>query len=322
MRIFPTFLQYSDKMSETDWTDVQEKLRNANADLNFWGKVNEYDTHESISKVYARNEIPEFAEDYQKMFNTYFDMVTTSLEGSSNKYEIDKVTYNDETEDVSIILTDPESVFAVYKHDNWNRGAAIKFDQTTFNAYPFYGRLICSNGLIDGTKGMQSTIQSKSFNLNRIKRTVNKLLIHKDGEADTMIIDAVNHLKSTNISVRELLEYRNKFLRWNEEDKYEHLLRTAFSLDKISKVYGDITEKSDRWLGTADSGRNGYEFFNDLTKMTTHTDKSHIELEHAHEIQKLAAKLLFKEQFDLEDRAPIQKFIVAPIFDDSKIILN
>jgi hypothetical protein len=73
----------------------------------------------------------------------------------------------------------------------------------------------------------------------------------------------------------------------------------------MNRAYGCIvSEMPDLWKITADSGKNAYDFFNDLTYIASHPDEAVMTNRERMDVQIKASDLLFKKDLDLELVAP------------------
>jgi hypothetical protein len=119
------------------------------------------------------------------------------------------------------------------------------------------------------------------------------------------LVDATNHLKSTNVSVREFLKFKNMF----NEDEHSAIIKKWLDDSTINKAYGCVSsEMPDLWKTTADSGKNAYDFFNDLTYIAAHPDEATLTDRERVDLQIKASDLLFKKDLDLELVAPKVKW--------------
>lgn len=326
IRVFPAFLNYSEQMTDADWDMIKQKLNEVNTNLTFWGKsLLGSDNQNIINKIYTREDYSELTDDFNLTIGRYFEMIKLALEGTTNEFNIEKTIFDKNKEEVGLVFVDPNSIFPVLPGDNWTKGASITFDQIKFSGFPYYGRLICRNGMVDGVRGLSTSISSKKFNFDRIQTHINKLLVKGRDQEDQVIIESVNHLQKNNLSLNEFFKFKEFFDKRNEEGQYNHIISNIFNEHDVYKAYGEnIKEKSQKWLSSANSGRNAYDFFNDMTSISTHTNKTHLEPEDAHELSLMATKqLLFKEKLDLEDIAPQVNFTVAKkIAEDAFISKN
>ncbi len=81
-------------------------------------------------------------------------------------------------------------------------------------------------------------------------------------------------------------------------------MKKYFDVNTLNKAYGCIVhEMPQQWKETADTGKNAYDFFNDLTYLASHDDDTMTDRDRV-ELQIKASDLLFRKKLDLEMLAP------------------
>lgn len=316
------FSTYKKALDNESWEDVKYNLKSVKKDTEFFGKkIIGTDGKNIISDLYKKNEVITDLNIYNT-FDDRFRMIEDALSQSDVPYSIKELSFLPDDENVLIRFLNKDGNIDVFNNDVdiWKKGLDINWTTFDFNSRPFFERLICSNGMVSRKYGFNTNIQKKSFDPDKIEKSIYKMLISPDDKFDEMIKMNCEHLKSNNISVGEFRLYKDFFNERNKEEQYQHILNSkVFNEDDIFKAYGDITEKSSKWLSTADSGRNAYDFFNNLTALSSHTSHFNIAKEDALDLQIKASDLLFTENFDLEDIAPNVKFNISNPFPDSYI---
>lgn len=223
-----------------------------------------------------------------------------------------KGTFNDQTFEVNMKFVDERSNLTVLENDTWKTGIDISMGALNFDVRPFFQRLVCMNGNSAFEFGEGTKITNKKFDENYMFSTINKQL-NKRKEMDEMIINKVVRLNCNNVSLKEFYDGKELFENTKENykdigstDIHDQLILEYFRDEEILNAYNleNIKGKSDRWLATADSGINAYKFYNNLTWLSTHTDKTYMSESDCFQIQKYASDLLFKKSLDLEDIAP------------------
>lgn len=311
LRVYNDFFTTYKKALDIDsWEDIKYNLKRVNKDTEFFGKkILKPDGKFIISDLYKKNESLTNFNVYDT-FDNYFRMVEYALTQTEIPYSIKELTYLQEEENVLVRLLNDDGRIDVFNNDFdiWKKGIDLNWNSFGFSNLPFYERLICSNGMSTRKYGFNTNIQKKSFNPEKIENSIYKMIINPNDKYDEMIKNNCEHLKNNNISVKELLEYKDFFLQRNENEKYQHILNSnIFDENDIHKAYGDIKERSSKWLSTADSGRNSYDFFNNITALSSHTKHFNIDKQDAIELQTIVSDLFFKEVLDLEDTAPTLK---------------
>ena len=117
-----------------------------------------------------------------------------------------------------------------------------------------------------------------------------------------MLLDNIHHLKRNEISVNEFEDFRRFFSLRDEIS--EVVLNEVLDDSYLFKAYGlDIYGQSKKWKTTASTGRNGYDFFNDMSWIAAHNKDFNLKESDSIELQILSGNLLSKPMFDIEDVA-------------------
>jgi hypothetical protein len=319
------FVTYKKALDIDSWEDIKYNLKRVKKDNEFYGKkIIDSKGNHIISDLYKKNEIINEFSIYDR-FDNNFRFIEDALEQSEIPYEIKELSYIENDENVIIKLLNKDGKIDVFNDDLdvWKKGLDFNWDSFNFASNPHLERLICSNGMVTRKYGFNTNIQKKSFDASKIENIIYKNIINSNDKIDDIIKEYCNHLKNVNISVSEFKQYKDFFIDKNNEEKYDHILNSnVFNDDDIFKAYGDITKKSNKWLTTADSGRNAYDFFNNLTALSSHNKHFNIEKQDAVELQIKTSDLFFKEELDLEDVAPKITFKVENPFPDNYIFTN
>ena len=70
-----------------------------------------------------------------------------------------------------------------------------------------------------------------------------------DSKYNQLLIDAVNHLRSCDVSLNEFYNYRTFFESKNDNGRYNHILSKVLNDNDIFRAYGtNVKEKSYKWL--------------------------------------------------------------------------
>jgi len=316
LRVKDNFLQYKEKMIPEEWQNVKESLKHANKDLEFYGrKFLDSNDQYIINKLYPKGQLDD--EDNNLVttkYQDFFDMVILSLEGTNKDFELKNKDFNIDKEEVLLRFLDINSEIDPFNNksdssiqvpDLWKRGSDLTFNALQYNSAPFIERLICTNGMVAEQYGYKTNIRNKTFNNSNIQKDINRILMKEDNKYKQILIEAANHMKMNDISLHEFYKYRGFFEEKNIDGKYNYILSNIMNDDAIFNAYGtNVKEKSARWLQTATSGRNAYDFFNDLTWLSSHPSESRMDEEDCRDLELQVSHLFFKERFDLEDIAP------------------
>ena len=241
----------------------------------------------------------------------YIQWITDSLAKSPIEYSLKDFSWNTTTEMVNVNLIDQDREIDVFGsgQDLWKLGKNFTFDSFRVDYAPFFERLICSNGNIAREYGSRFSVNQNRFNDTRIKSLIEKNIMKASEETPILLMDAAQHLQSTNISIAEFQQFKQFFESKNEDEKYERLIGKYFSEVPFYTAYGDnLEQKSKKWKSTANSGILAYDFFNMLTYLASHPDEIKMDKVDRTELQIKASTLLFKKELDLEDVAAAVNF--------------
>jgi hypothetical protein len=220
--------------------------------------------------------------------------------------------FNKDDLKVSLKFVNNNDEFDVLKNDAWKSGHQFDIDLFKFEMKPFFQRLVCSNGMSLKEYGDGISINKKQYSPRHISYIIYKNLTQNNWEHETLITQ-VNKLNSNNVSLKEFYSAKkiidsigSRYTNDNMIAAHQQLVLDHFSEEKFLKAYNirNIDGKSDKWLSTANSGINAYQFFNNITWFGTHRDKTNVTTSDSFRLNKEASELLFKKCLDLEDFAP------------------
>lgn len=307
LRVKSSFVNYYKDLVTDDWRMVKDKLKGAMSDKVVYGRkvkdTVDVDT-DVIDELYVASPKNLHALEIDAIFNEVIDAVITTHKdislGELALTKEDKVV-------VTLIENDREVNVFGNNEDNWKVGRRITWNGVSFNIMPFYERLVCTNGNTSKHFGFKADISGKKFNVERIRKVLEKEVIHESHDTITrMLTDAVEHLKENNISVNEFLHFKNFFNPTEDKD----ILIKYFDESYLNKSYGCVVdEKPNVWKMTADTGINAYDFFNNLTYIASHPDEVPMQKDERLLLQIKASDLLFKPVLDLEQCAPKVKLL-------------
>lgn len=300
LRVKNNFLGLSKKMNNSDWELVGEKLKNTNNSQTIYGKKIEKDGKVCVDNIQFSNTIS--TEHQTQEMDRIFSEIIETANRTKNGIIVSETKFLEDKDEVSVIFLDDNTSIDVFCNDTdlWKIGKRVTWDGLNFAIDPFFSRLICSNGNTAKNYGYKLDVTNSRYNSQKIRKVLNKELVNWSNSMDVFLVDSVNHLKSTNVSVNELLEFKKFFDDINEEPNIKKLMDTSY----LDRSYGcDISKMSKIWRNTADSGKNAYSFFNDLTYIASHPDEINIPERKRLELQIQASDLLFKDKLDLEQIA-------------------
>ena len=313
MKVKNNFLDYKELLSPTAWNVIKTNLQEANSDTEFYGKkIQNVDNTYTVANLLKRKEVDSLVRDIN--FDRYFTPLTESLGKSNTDYEVKKLKFDDTKEVVNIKLLDQNGNIDIFNNDSdiWKRGINLQWDALNYSDAPFFERLVCTNGMTAETFGYKTNIQSKKFSYDQIVKQINKLVTKSVDKFDDLIQERCTHLRSNKVSANEFFMFRNLFKNNNENSRFDPILEKMFDDFDIYKAYGtNLDTKSPRWLATASSGRNGYDFLNDLTYINSHMIP---DVDFRKLLSIKVSDFFFKQHLDLEDVAEPVDYNVGKVF--------
>jgi len=300
LRVKPSFVEYSTKMSPDEWDKFAKKLKQLRGGIKLIGQ---YNSSGEIQNVFVKNVNKKQKDDHNLEF--YVNQICESLENSKKQYILDGINFEDNYV-FDINLLDIESDIDIFGNakDIWKGGTSFIFNPVSFQTTPYFSRLICSNGMRTKKEAFTSNIQQTKFNTNKIAKKIRDSILNNKKELNKTIIERANYLIKHNVSLLEFYNFRNIFTRDKENETLLNIARKYFDDKIFYKVYGEnIKEKSRKWLSTADSGINAYKFFNLITWIASHRDKTNIESNFARNLQIEASEFFLSKKLDLVDVA-------------------
>lgn len=299
LRVRPNFLELQKKMSEEDWESVSHKLQYISAQQPVYARK-ATGLPQIVDLQLASKKAPNGGILVPEIFDAIYENLVSS---SADDYVLSDKFYDEEKGIVSVTLLNSQKEIDVFgtQEDMWKTGKIITFSDTEFGIHPFFERLVCTNGNVAKQYGFSTNVTKSKYNFSRINAMLERDIMNASDSANSILSDATKHLKKTNVSVRELLEYRNFF----NEEAHSKILEKYFDLSYLNKVYRcDVEGMHNIWKSTADTGRNAYDFINDLTYIASHPKETGIDEISRRQLQITASNLIFKETLDLELVAP------------------
>ena len=303
LRVKNNFLGLHKELVPTDWNIIKDKLKQASAGQVIFGRKIEDGTTKRIDDIYMA--APKAINTLET--NAIFEEVVDSLVSSAKDISIKSMQFLEDKDEVSITLLENDFPIDIFSNgtDMWKTGKRIVWNGMTFSIAAFFERLVCSNGNTAPQYGFKANISNNKFNIDRIKKVLEKEITLQSATIDAYLIDAANHLKSNNVSVREFLRVKSFF---NENDHAE-IIKKWFNESALNNAYGCVvSEMPDLWKTSADSGKNAYDFFNDVTYIASHPAEAILTNRERTDLQIKASDILFKKSLDLELIAPKVKW--------------
>lgn len=217
---------------------------------------------------------------------------------------------------IKFSTVDPTTKFNAVGSDEWVLGSILSIGLAEAFASPYYGRLICTNGMVDGIKMRKTSLSGKGYTESAIAQIISKGTNLKKLAGDH-IIEVSNAATSCDASLSEYLTFRKIMLDGLTDDQ-KHMSDLLFPLDHIEDAYGgkEVFDHNDQWKSTAKSGSTVYELLNDITKWTTH-DKTVSNQTMKDRLNEKASTWFMKGQWHNRNVAPNVEVRRAPRFSDS-----
>ena len=194
------------------------------------------------------------------------DLMRGYLETTERDLAIRDLYFNSETLQVDLRVQDRETNIDVFGdgNDNWNPGFGINYGEVKTSVAPYYLRLICTNGMTAAHEIVQ-----RYFNTREMKQSSFNKLIGQVIERDVVQVCKANakRLQNTNTSLREFFMAKNILRSDNKDLQLDYF--DDKEIQEAYKPYG-IRYRNKRWLSSANSNVNAYEFFNRLTHAASH----------------------------------------------------
>lgn len=300
LRVKNNFLGLGKKMIPSDWDTVKDKLKTASFNQVVHArKVTESDGSKKIDDIYMA--APKTTGVLE--IDAIFDEVIDSIVSTGKDISIKQASFLEDKDEVALTLLEHDEEVDIFSDgtDLWKVGKQIVWNGMTFSIAPFFERLVCTNGNTAKQFGFKANISNNKFNMGKIQSILEKEITLQSDSMDKYLIDAANHMKYTNISVREFLAYKNIF----NERSHEPILKKWFDESYLNRSYGVIVaDMPGQWQSTADSGKNAYDFFNTITYISSHPAEAALTERERLNLQIKASDLLFRKAFDLEQLAP------------------
>jgi len=305
LRVKKNFSDMVHKMTPEDWGQVSYKLKQAEGETKLYGAIAGEGVDSEIIRVYDANENKKRSDD-EISYENYFNWICDSLAESEKEYSLKDFHYNTKKDIFNLTLLENDTELDVFGTgiDMWKTGQRFTFTGLSYNYSPFFERLVCSNGNVARQYGFGTNISKQRYNNKKIEDSIRKSIVERSGDTPIILSQAVEHLKANNISLAEFYAYRKYFEARNESGRYDGILSKYFDEKPFYAAYGvNIEQKSNKWKSTANSGINGYDFFNHLTFLASHPEEVKMDHSDRLQLQINASNLLFKKEMDLEDIA-------------------
>lgn len=299
LRVKNNFLDLGKKMTPSDWTTVKDKLKSASFNQTVHARKVKDAGLDKIDDIYMAAPKTTGVLEIDAIFGELIESVISTGKDISMK-ESYFLTDKDEA-CVTLLENDDQIDIIGNGSDMWKMGKQIVWNGMNFSISPFFERLVCTNGNTAKQYGFKANISNNKFNIDKIKKIMEAEITLQSDTHNKYLIDATHHLRQSEVSVREFLTFRNLF---NEND-HEAILKKWFDESYLNRAYGVVVaDQPGQWQVTAETGKNAYNFFNDLTYIASHPADAKLTDRERLSLQIKASDLLFRKSFDLENRAP------------------
>jgi len=230
--------------------------------------------------------------------------------------EIHQFSMDNVRKSINFSTVDPSTKFNAIGNDEWVLGSILGIGLTESFASPYYGRLICTNGMVDGIKMRKLSLSGKGYNEYAIQQMISKGTNLKK-LASEHIKEVSSSAVNCEVSLSEYLGFRKILSEGLLEDQ-SHIVDVLFPVDHIEDAYGGkhIFQNNEQWKTTAKAGLTVYELLNDITKWTTH-DRSVNNPTMKNRLNEKASTWFMKGQWHNRNIAPNVEVRRTPRFSDS-----
>lgn len=264
MQLTNKFIDYQDQVEKGNFKTVFENIIQWNKGKQIVSRTN----NGRVSDVFFYRGDESF--NASGRLAMIIDGVQNRLSQISDEMEIHGFNIDTFNKSIKFSTVDPSTKFNAIGSDEWVLGSVLNIALTEAFASPYYGRLICTNGMVDGIKMRKVSLSGKGYNEDSISQIINKGTSLKKLASDH-IKQVSKQAVNCEVSLSEYLSLRKIMVEGLKEDQ-EYIGDLLFPLSHIEDAYGgkSIFEQNDQWKRTAKTGCTVYELLNDITKWTTH----------------------------------------------------
>jgi hypothetical protein len=252
------------KNDKDQWEPLQNTLSNIKND-----RVVTAITHTAGDMTdVVRFEKSEIEEESPLDLQRGLDMIKTYLENNGENIQLHSMGFNSSTLRIESQFRDILKKIDVFKDGNdvWDTGFNVMFGEQNTEVSPFFLRLVCTNGMT-----ATEMVARRYINTSKLKDSSFTKLINKTVEQDLshVVGENCNRLKHTNASLREFFAARDILMGFSKD-----IANDYFDDKQVQEAYKPykIKYKNSRWLASANTNVNGYDFFNKITHCISHQD--------------------------------------------------
>jgi hypothetical protein len=150
------------------------------------------------------------------------------------------------------------------QQDIWDTGFTLNYGERHTSVAAFFLRLICSNGMTTQEEIAQRYFNNQEFKPQAFHRLIEKTI---NAEFTGVIRTGSERLQNNRTSLREFFSARNILAKESSD-----LAKNYFDDQEIVEAYKNdkLRYQNKRWLASANSNINAYDFFNRLTHAISH----------------------------------------------------
>lgn len=279
--------------NETQWIPLQRCLSNIKNDRVVTAIVKQEEDKQIIIHFFKE----EIKDKKQLNFDYGLGLIENYFNSVNSNFSLQRLEFNEYSLSIDASftsLTDQIDVFGD-GNDIWDSGFTFFYGLYKTIVSPYLLRKICSNGMTSTHKVWRRYFVNKGLRQKSFNRLINKTLSE---DTKKITISSCDNMRKHNASLREFFNARDTCLSVSKK-----LADTYFNDEEIQEVYKPykIRYKNDRWLSSANSNLNSYEFFNRLTHCATH--QKTLPTAVVIYLNYLASEIFFKGP-DLSFRAP------------------
>lgn len=247
---------------EKQWLPLQRCLSNIKNDRTVTGIVKQENDDRVVTRFFK-----ESVEEETPLNMGYgFNLLEGYLETAPGGVSLHGLRFNEENLSLESTFRDANNQIDVFgdNKDLWDSGFSFSYGLHKTVVSPFLLRLICTNGMMATHQVSQRYFSNKGLRQKSFNRLINKTL---SDDLRVTTVQSCERMKHNNASLREFFNARNVCLGISKD-----LADTYFSDEQIQEAYKPykLRYKNNRWLSSANSNMNSYEFFNRLTHCVSH----------------------------------------------------
>ena len=247
---------------EKQWLPLQRCLSNIKNDRTITGITKQEDDSRVITKFIKED----ISEESPLNMGYGFNLLQGYLETVGENVKLHNLRFNEDNLSLESTFKDLNNQIDVFgdNKDMWDSGFSFVYGLSKTIVSPFLLRLICSNGLMATHQVCQRYFSNKGLRQKSFNRLISKTV---SDDLRVVTINSCDRMKQNNTSLREFFNARNTCLGISKE-----LADTYFNDEQIQEAYKPykLRYKNSRWLSSANSNMNCYEFFNRLTHCVSH----------------------------------------------------